>query len=571
MTHQQGAPVRWGLTVTAIAACLGSWGCASAIKVDKEVAVGDYGAARQKLAEHGEDKPGNRHYILDKMRLTMTSLADGYPDSAELATNEMFELLRTQGINEDKTVLAAVTVENVLIWKGEPFEQAMAFYYVALQKAMRGEWDNARAAAAASLFLLRDFGENEKGERLSTEEIATISVEQDRQRSQEGEDAQEYIDHGYQPIKTNFALGYLMNGVANYAMGRDDEARDNFHEAVNLNAGLQDVTTKILSGRTNTLLFVEYGQGPRKVRYGMDNAFSRFEPRTPSIAAPLRVTVDGGPQQAFGPACDVNTMAMDHMWNNMQDVRVAKSYIGTALIAGAVAVSAGSSSEGAQYAALAMAIAGLLMKASAAADITYCDLLPQSVYLAPLYLSAADASIDLIVGDDPNSRLVLNGADPPGAHERFRVLYARLAPSAAPLPWAATDEILYCNDEFDGPYPEPQLPYILGGRCVRIPTYDVLEAYREAGFLQDMSLVDLENLYREEGIYFTVEDQGGIAGRHILEGGNSLVCPEPGSVGYERIFGQMHEPYRPKSDNCKALAARIATQLASQETVTAVQ
>jgi len=86
-----------------------------------------------------------------------------------------------------------------------------------------------------------------------------------------------------------------------------------------------------------------------------------------------------------------------------------------------------------------------------------------------------------------------------------------------------------------------------------------------------MSLVELENLYREEGIYFTVEDQGGIAGRHILEGGNSLVCPTPGSVGYERLFGQMHEPYRPKSNRGKALAAGIAAQLARRDTTTTIQ
>ncbi len=101
MTGQEGACLRRGSAVAATAACLCFLGCASAVKVDKEVALGDYGAAREKLARHGEDNRGNRHYILDKMRLTMACLADGYPDSAELATNEMFELLRTQGINED--------------------------------------------------------------------------------------------------------------------------------------------------------------------------------------------------------------------------------------------------------------------------------------------------------------------------------------------------------------------------------------------------------------------------------------------------------------------------------------
>jgi hypothetical protein len=36
---------------------------------------------------------------------------------------------------------------------------------------------------------------------------------------------------------------------------------------------------------------------------------------------------------AFSQACDVNEMAMDHMWQSFEDARRAKSYIGTALLA----------------------------------------------------------------------------------------------------------------------------------------------------------------------------------------------------------------------------------------------
>jgi hypothetical protein len=62
-----------------------------------------------------------------------------------------------------------------------------------------------------------------------------------------------------------------------------------------------------------------------------------------------------------------------------------------------------------------------------------------------------------------------------------------------------------------------------------------------------MTTVDLENLYREEGIALTVEDQQGRSRKHILEGGDSLVAPLPGTAGFARLFDQMHPPYQPRS------------------------
>ena len=70
----------------------------------------------------------------------------------------------------------------------------------------------------------------------------------------------------------------------------------------------------------------------------------------------------------------------------------------------------------------------------------------------------------------------------------------------------------------------------------------------------DFTITDLENLYREEGLSWKTQDQGGYAGKHVLEGGNSLVCPRPGSVGYARIFCQPHEPYVPRTPRARELA-----------------
>ena len=123
--------------------------------------AGRYGGARVAIQENLTNNPSDRAYILDRLRLSILTLADGQVEIAEIPANQLFSLLTTQGINADRTVSSAVINERVKIWKGEPFEQALGYHYIAMQKAMRGEWDNARAAAGASLFLLKDFSENQ--------------------------------------------------------------------------------------------------------------------------------------------------------------------------------------------------------------------------------------------------------------------------------------------------------------------------------------------------------------------------------------------------------------------------
>ena len=155
-------------------------GCANREKVImRHVQEGEFGEARVVLDKGLEHRKSSRNYMLERMYLSMVDLADGLPDSAEQTVAEVYEILRTQGINKDRTVASVVISEDVRFWKGEPFEQAMMYYYIALQKALRGEWDNARAAADGSLFLLKSFGENKKGEDKTTEQIAADAARRD--------------------------------------------------------------------------------------------------------------------------------------------------------------------------------------------------------------------------------------------------------------------------------------------------------------------------------------------------------------------------------------------------------
>ncbi len=538
-------------------------GCAGGRSVSagsRPFEFGDFARARSLFVKEISNDRSDRDYILSRMRAQIATLADGYPQGAEELSNQAFDLLRTQGLNADKTTTAVVLHEGVKTWKGEPFEQAMSYTYIAVQKAMLGEWDNARAAAGSSLFLLKDFADNEKpGENPSSLELA--------QRAQSK--GEEYLDKGYVPIRTDFALGYLLSGVASKAIGREDEARDNFNAASEANAGLIPLAEALTSDGYNTLFVVDFGIGPKKVAYGPDDALARFMPRTQSDDRGISAMVVGGggvaqgPQIGpFPPVCDVNQMAQSHLWNNLEDVRIAKSQIGSALMTAGIVVAGTANSRNSdaranqQIIGLGMAIIGGLLRAGAAADTRSLDVLPQRVYLIPVRIDEPDSIVRLSLG--ATERMVLPAMSPPREDRRIQLRYVRLAERASR---EMTGEVLYANDQCRARVEGDDLPYILGGRCVRHPSLEVLTRYQQAGWLTGMTVVDLENLYREEGITLTAEDAHGMPGVHILMGGTTLVEPLAGTVGYVEAFTRLHSAYRPKSDRVREVSKQIAAEL----------
>jgi hypothetical protein len=543
-------------------------GCAKPDRgIERQVYQGEFGRASATLSATLEKVPTRRTYLYDRMELAMLDLADGRPEIATQTVDEVFDVLRTQGMNQDRTVACFVTTEKLgKFWKGEPFEQAMMFTYIAMQKAMSNEWDNARAASLSSLFMLTDFGLNQEGNRKSAQEITKAAAQREKEARKNKEDVPDGVSAGYTPADTDFALGYLMAGISNAVLGAADpdrarEADEQYAKALEVNAGLQSVVDALQPNRYNTILIVDYGLGPTKYRYGMDGVYSGFAQRRGFYSGdePLHVTVNG--RQAatsdYPPVCDLNTMAADHRWNNLEQLRVAKSYIGTGMVVGGAVASYFNS-----YAGYGVGAVGAAMKASAKADITYCPIMPQRVYVAPILVTDPGTTLDLQAGDDVNSHLVLVDLSPPQPPQRVQLRYVRLVPGP-PLPaWATSGQMLYDNDFAHCPADPTPLPYILGGHCVCRPSHEVLLRYQQAGFLQGLTLERLGDLYRAEGI--KLEEAGSDAARggaHVLEGGASLECPLPGTTGYARLFGQEHPAYRPKSKEVSELAAKLRGQV----------
>lgn len=248
--------------------------------------------------------------------------------------------------------------------------------------------------------------------------------------------------------------------------------------------------------------------------------------------------------------------------------------IGQGLVATGAVVAATADDDQAQLVGLGLILAGLATSATASADTRHNELLPQRVYVAAVDVAEPDSAVRIEAGGRESASMTLLGVDPPSG-ERFQLRYVRMnAPGALPR-WASSKQVYYRSDSYDGALalldsggssggygegsswdaePLGDLPYILGGQDVSTPTHEALARYQAAGYLRGFTLSDLMNLYREERITLTTEEQGGAAARHILEGGSSLVAPLAGTAGFARLFQTPHPAYRARSELVRRVA-----------------
>jgi tetratricopeptide (TPR) repeat protein len=321
--------------------------------------AGDYRGAIRRLRPLAEKTDEN--FVLNNCRLGSAALAYYDLDEAEAAFLKAYEVINSVGVNEGgRSVGAVVVAEKLKIWKGEPYERAMANFYLGLIYYMRHDYNNARAAFENALFKLRDYGE---GKNKSDE---------------------------YHRVESNFALACIMLGRCWQRLGREDLARANFDRAVSLHGWLSQVADYQRNLESNCLLVVDFGRGPRKLQ-DFDGSVVALGP-TPAQAGPLplpSVVVDGRDYPVNGsnrPTVDLLALAQDRRWQSIDTIRTVKSLAGEGLIAAGAIDAAANHHHNHGATDLALIGAGLLLKASSNPDLRQWETLPRTVYLLPLKL-----------------------------------------------------------------------------------------------------------------------------------------------------------------------------------------
>lgn len=325
-------------------------------------------------------------FALNNAILGSIYLADQRVDDAERVFLNAYEVMNSVGANAGGRSLGAVLIdEKIKVWKGEPFERAMANFYLGMVYYLRADYDNARAAFENALFRLRDYDDGK-----------------DQKKSEQ--------------IESNFALASIMLGRCWQRLGRDDLASANFAHAAQLQGYLSALANPELHRNSNILLIIDYGYGPKRTT---DFATSQlaFGP-TPEMVGPIpqpRVFVDGRPIDLRGadvPTVDLLALAQDRKWQSIDTIRVTKSAIGTGLLgAGAIMGAKGAMGSGSRQRTDLMVAAGLLaagalLKATSQTDLREWTTLPRTTFVLPLQLSPGQHEIVVEMEDGTKQKWV---------------------------------------------------------------------------------------------------------------------------------------------------------------------
>ncbi len=454
--------------------------------------------------------------VLDNMRLGLASLAWGDLDEAERALLAAYEYLTSGKVNDPtRAAFSRIGQEGVRVWTGEPYERAMCFHYMAVLYMLKGEWDNARAAARNSLFSLKQF--DAEGEAA----VATI--------------------------ESQFTLGYLVLGLSQLMTGHDEAAKRPLQRVEQLRPDLAPLVATIRGGSFDTLLLVDTGRGPRKVAVGTAGSEVRLG-STGRVDSPsqVRAAIDGHAVElpTSDAVVDLWALAQHRRWWSLDTLRKAKAIAGDVLTKaglGAVVVGAAQDSREAVIAGAGAIVAGLLLQASAKADTRHLAMLPRRVYLLPLTLGEGrhDLTLDFDYADSIGATWHNLTGGSPG---RPAVYYLRHHDgNYGGMPrWA--DRPLYFTEHDTAPM--ELKPYILGGRDLAPP--------------DSPRLIEL---HRAEGIVFQPGPQGftderaldPALYRHVTERGRVLWSPAPGTHGYQKLTRTEHPRYEPRSPTVQQL------------------
>jgi hypothetical protein len=513
--------------------------------------AGNLADARESLRATAYREPPTENTVLAASALGMAALAAGSTYEAGKALLRAYDFLETGDINDPGRVFAAtVFSDSVLVYKGEPFEQALTLHALAVTAALEGDWETVRIASRASTRRLRDFDDARRARSSTPEEIARRAVEH----------GDEFLDQGGRLVDTDFAAAYLLEAIANRALG----IRSNAVElAIGADPSVEPLARRIEAGTYNTVVIVHTGRGPAKQNVGRDGVSTLWSTRANPVPGGLILHYGDQPVSTQStPVVDVNAMSRDHRWINLQSIRELKSFLGDGLmLAGLIVAQSRSDSTTNALVGLGLLGAGLLSKSSAQADTRHNPLLPAAVYilLADLPHSAGDPS-DLVLRVGAVSDAVYRlPRFNPGTADEPAVAYFRFVGTQM-QPGLGAAHPIYAHDGY--PPAVGDFPWILGGRDLSTPSAEVLAIYQAGGYFDNWTVEDLQRLYRDEGIQFAEGpmfegDNRHESYRHILEGGKVLAPPHPNTLGAKLLYYAPHPPYRPKTPFVQTLAQAI--------------
>ncbi len=231
------------LIVAALLVC----SCASKFDPVKAFYRGDLDAAVDAFEAAAAKR--DKNYVLHSCNLGSAALTAGYYSLADRALEGAVRVMWSTA-GKTRGMLSLVSAESIKVFKGEPFEKAMASFYIGLIYYKWGEYDNAAASFRKALLA-------------------------DRQ-SKEG-------------YRDDFAVAQYMLARCYVKQGQYDNARILLAKAKKAFPNNPYFTISSIK-RTNAVFILETGRVPEKYRHGPGASLDDFrEIITPDVGGEVEV------------------------------------------------------------------------------------------------------------------------------------------------------------------------------------------------------------------------------------------------------------------------------------------
>jgi tetratricopeptide (TPR) repeat protein len=232
---------------------------------DYETAVQGYRATVAQV------KPDDRNFVLADVHMAgATFVAGDYYDSLE-SLGRASKIMDDVEHGADRGAASVVLAADMRVYKGEPYERALAYTYMGLIYFRRGDWDNARSAF--NLALLAD-------------------------RTSKG-DNEDYRD--------DFALAHYLIGRTYLKLGETDNAEISFNKVKKYMPD-NPFTDPAKVAQSNVTFLIELGCGPGKIPDPVVGSVDMIKPCVYQERS-AEVLVDGQSIGRAGRLVDMNYQA----------------------------------------------------------------------------------------------------------------------------------------------------------------------------------------------------------------------------------------------------------------------
>ena len=318
-------------------------------------------------------REGERNEVLNYCRIGAQALRLGLYDEAKDAFDRALAGIEVVYADSPQAKKARKLwyEERSKVFKGDPYERAMAYFYRGLLYYVDGEFDNARACFRSA-------------------QLQDAFAEEAQHRS-------------------DFAVMDYLEARCNMRLGRADMAGDSVDRAHEASAGHGGLSFPPLDPEDNLLVVLETGSAPVKWGDGKHGEYLRYK-RGPSEEVSAKAFLDGSPLPAPLRSADVYYQAstrggreLDYILGRQARFKESTEVIGEAsarIGTGLLAYGLAETDEDVTKAGLAVGAVGvasliLSSRARPEADTRYWESLPDSIWLISAKVSPGRHDIEV--------------------------------------------------------------------------------------------------------------------------------------------------------------------------------